>query len=87
MNSSREIWISAPLPPGSEQIMAGEDATIELDGVTVTNSSNTIKDVIAGTTFDPGQGRRGDDRQSHHRTRPDDYQETTSIILSPNTTR
>ena len=33
------------------QIIAGEDAVIELDGVTVTNSSNTIKDVIAGTTL------------------------------------
>jgi flagellar hook-associated protein 2 len=33
------------------QIIAGEDAVIELDGVTVTNASNTIKDVIAGTTL------------------------------------
>ncbi len=33
------------------QIIAGEDAAIELDGVMVTNTSNTIKDVIAGTTL------------------------------------
>lgn len=33
------------------QIIAGEDASIVLDGVTVTNASNTIKDVIAGTTL------------------------------------
>ncbi|MCL5807308.1 MAG: flagellar filament capping protein FliD [Deltaproteobacteria bacterium] len=33
------------------QIIAGEDAAIVLDGVTVTNASNTIKDVITGTTL------------------------------------
>jgi flagellar hook-associated protein 2 len=33
------------------QIIAGEDATIEIDGVAVTNASNTIKAVIAGTTL------------------------------------
>ncbi|MHB8770841.1 MAG: flagellar filament capping protein FliD [Syntrophales bacterium] len=33
------------------EIVAGEDAAVELDGVTVTNSSNTITDVIAGTTL------------------------------------
>lgn len=33
------------------QIIAGEDATVELDGVIVTNASNTIKDVIAGTSL------------------------------------
>jgi len=33
------------------EIIAGEDAAIILDGVTVTNESNTITDVITGTTL------------------------------------
>jgi flagellar hook-associated protein 2 len=33
------------------QTIAGEDAAIEVDGVTVTGASNTIKDVIAGVTL------------------------------------
>ena len=31
------------------QTIAGEDAAVELDGVTVTTSSNTFKDLIAGS--------------------------------------
>ena len=42
---------SAAAAARQRQIIAGEDATIELDGVTVTSTSNTIKDVIAGTTL------------------------------------
>jgi flagellar hook-associated protein 2 len=33
------------------EIQAGEDAELEVDGVTVTRSSNTIDDVIAGVTL------------------------------------
>ncbi|MBW1740047.1 MAG: flagellar filament capping protein FliD, partial [Deltaproteobacteria bacterium] len=33
------------------EVVAGEDATVEIDGVEVTNSSNTIEDVIEGVTL------------------------------------
>jgi flagellar hook-associated protein 2 len=33
------------------EVIAGEDATVEIDGVTVTSSSNVIDDVIAGVTL------------------------------------
>jgi flagellar hook-associated protein 2 len=35
----------------SRQVAAGEDAEIVVDNVTITNSSNTIEDVIAGATL------------------------------------
>jgi len=35
----------------SMQVAAGEDAEIVVDNVTITNASNTIKDVIAGATL------------------------------------
>jgi flagellar hook-associated protein 2 len=41
--------ISFPGPPNSGQ--AGKDATIEVDGVTVTTPSNTVTDAIPGVTF------------------------------------
>jgi len=33
------------------EIVAGEDATVEVDGVEITSSDNTIEDVIAGVTL------------------------------------
>jgi flagellar hook-associated protein 2 len=33
------------------QLVAGADASIEIDGVTVTSSDNSIDDVIAGVTI------------------------------------
>ncbi len=33
------------------QVVAGEDATVEVDGVSVTKTSNTINDVISGVTL------------------------------------
>ena len=43
--------ISVTTEGRSMQVAAGEDAEIVVDNVTITNSSNTISDVIAGATL------------------------------------
>lgn len=54
-NSSLEfVNLDASFADGSSrkrEIIAGEDATVEIDGVEVTDSTNVIDDVIAGVTL------------------------------------
>jgi len=46
----------------SREVATGEDASIAVDGVTVTNSSNTLTDVIAGVTLNlVGEDAVGED--------------------------
>ena len=46
----------------NREVVTGEDASIAVDGVTVTNSSNTLTDVIAGVTLNlVGEDAVGED--------------------------
>jgi flagellar hook-associated protein 2 len=52
-----DLEIAAPIR--KRQIMAGADASVTVDGVTVTRSENTIDDVITGVTLDLLKGDMG----------------------------
>jgi flagellar hook-associated protein 2 len=56
-DANGDLEIATPIR--KRQIMAGADASVTVDGVTVTRSENTIDDIIAGVTLDLLKGDMG----------------------------